>query len=324
MSVPAGFTVRPYRPGDEEAVLDIWRATMPFDAVDEETFAQRVLADPNLDPEGFLVAEHAFQPVGFLLAWVRRVPLGPEGDLEPDTGWMSAFAVHPQFQGQGAGRLLVAAGEDFLRRRGRRRVEVGPYAPGYFWPGVDRKRGERARRLLEGMGYHPIFQAVAMDKNLVGYVVPPDVWEQKRSLEQEGYRFVFLCPRYVRSFIEFNARVFYPDWARAARETVARRLPWERTLLCIHEDEVVGYAQYGCYDHVPDRFGPFGVDDRLRGKGIGKVLLYLTLDNMRAKGYHDAWFLWTGEHTPAGFLYRRAGFEVTRVFDAYGKELDRP
>jgi ribosomal protein S18 acetylase RimI-like enzyme len=63
------------------------------------------------------------------------------------------------------------------------------------------------------------------------------------------------------------------------------------------------------------------VDDALRGTGLGKVLLYLTLEAMAARGFHDAWFLWTGEATPAGHLYHRAGFTVTRTFDTYGKTL---
>ncbi|MFE0376996.1 GNAT family N-acetyltransferase [Streptomyces inhibens] len=71
---------------------------------------------------------------------------------------------------------------------------------------------------------------------------------------------------------------------------------------------------HGAYDGTAERFGPFGVRKELRGAGLGKVLLHLTLERMRALGVHGAWFLWTGEQSPAGRLYRGSGFTTTRRF----------
>jgi mycothiol synthase len=59
----------------------------------------------------------------------------------------------------------------------------------------------------------------------------------------------------------------------------------------------------------------------MQGKGLGKILLYDCLALMRAQGLHGAWFLWTGEQSPAGHLYRKAGFHVTRRFDIMSKPL---
>ena len=60
--------------------------------------------------------------------------------------------------------------------------------------------------------------------------------------------------------------------------------------------------------------GPFGVAESERGRGIGAVLLFRTLEIMRRKGHHNAWFLWTGLEEPAGYLYTRVGFHVSRQF----------
>ncbi len=65
----------------------------------------------------------------------------------------------------------------------------------------------------------------------------------------------------------------------------------------------------------------FFVKPSLRGAGLGKILLYETLDLMRQRGSHGAWFLWTGEESPAGKLYRRAGFTITRRFNVMKKTL---
>ncbi|MFC7720341.1 GNAT family N-acetyltransferase [Nonomuraea recticatena] len=76
----------------------------------------------------------------------------------------------------------------------------------------------------------------------------------------------------------------------------------------------MGFALYAAYRGIPERFGPFGVDEGERGTGLGKILLHLTMTRMRAEGLHSSWFLWTGEASPAGHLYTRAGYQVTRRF----------
>ena len=316
------ISVRGYRLGDDAILEALWRRTMPADVVDADTLAVKLLADPNFDREGCLIAERGGEPVGFLVAIARRVPLGPDGALEMSTGWITVFGVVPDARRSGVASALFDAGERFLSDRGRARVEVAPYAPNYFWPGVDRDRYPAALAFLAARGYRKLYDAVAMDRNLVGFTIPDEVRAVEVARESEGYRFGHLSPRYVRPLIEFNERVFYPDWTRAMRETILRRVPWDRTRIALNpDDELVGYAQYGAYDHVPDRFGPFGVDETLRGSGLGKVLLYRTLEDMVAKGFHNTWFLWTGETTPAGYLYHRAGFTTTRTFEIWGSGL---
>jgi hypothetical protein len=39
------------------------------------------------------------------------------------------------------------------------------------------------------------------------------------------------------------------------------------------------------------------------------------------EGIHNLWFLWTGETSPAGQLYLKAGFTVTRKFHVMRREL---
>lgn len=322
MAFDRAIRVRTFETGDDTVILDLWRIALPSDPIDPDTFAVKILADPNFDPAGLFIAVLDRSPVGFVLALRRRVPLGPDGDLEADMGWITVFGVAPKARRRGVASILFDRAESFLKSHGRSRVEVSTYAPNYFWPGVDPDRYPEAEEFLKARGYRRLYPAVAMDKNLVGFAVPDDVLAAKRKREEEGYRFEHLTPRYLRALIEFNERVFYPDWSRAMRESVLRRIPWDRTWIALSPaDAISGFSQFGAYDHVPDRFGPFGVDESLRGTGLGKVLLYLTLEDMAARGFHNTWFLWTGERTPAGHLYRRAGFSVTRTFNIFQRTL---
>ena len=71
---------------------------------------------------------------------------------------------------------------------------------------------------------------------------------------------------------------------------------------------------FGTYESEINRFGPFGIMEEARGMGLGKILLHLTLLQMRKCGATRAFFLWVDPDSPAGHLYAKTGFEVFRTF----------
>ncbi|HVC80865.1 MAG TPA: GNAT family N-acetyltransferase [Chloroflexota bacterium] len=305
--------VRGYRAGDETAILALWNRCLPADTISMDRFAAHVLLDTNFDPEGFLVAEREGQAVGFLLAITRGTPM--QGlDNDPEDGWITVFFVDPDYRGQGIGQALLDRGRAHIVARGRHRVSVSPYAPNYFWPGVDTTLYPQALGFLRRNGFEVLYTPVAMDLNLVAYSIPLDVLEVQRLREQEGYSFGSLRTEQIVDVLAFNTRHFSADWARAIREALRRGVSRERVLVVSRQGEIAGFCLYGGYDGVAERFGPFGVDPTLRGTGLGKVLLYRCLDRMRSEGLHTAWFLWTGLEEPAGRLYTRVGFQVSRTF----------
>lgn len=314
--------IRTYRGGDEASIVACWNRACPRETISEAVFVKRVLCDANFASEGLFVAERNGVVIGFVLTIMRRVPmLGT--DLEPHNGWITAFAVDPDYHGHGVGQALFRSALAYLRENGRRVVSFSDYAPNYFVPGLDRATYPRAAAFLAAQGFEKLYTCAAMDMNLVLFEIPDDVRATKEQREAEGYIFEHLTPARVAETIAFATDAFHADWGRAVREGVAAGVSYDQFLLAINpEGSVVGFAMFGGYDGIPERFGPFGVADSERGKGLGKVLLYLTLDVMRQKGLHNSWFLWTGEQSPAGHLYRRAGFHVTRHFDIMRKRLE--
>jgi GNAT superfamily N-acetyltransferase len=68
------------------------------------------------------------------------------------------------------------------------------------------------------------------------------------------------------------------------------------------EDKLIGFA---CYDATcKGLFGPTGVDETYRGRGIGKALLLACLHDMWAQGYGYAIIGWAG---PVDFYIRAVG-----------------
>ncbi|MGH8881157.1 MAG: GNAT family N-acetyltransferase, partial [Stackebrandtia sp.] len=194
--------------------------------------------------------------------------------------------------------------------------DFASYTPQYILPGLDRHRYPAGAALLERHGFTTLYQAAAMDLPLVDHLVPPVVGEAVDTLRAKGVSFSSPQPDELVSLIRLAHDKFNPDWARAIREAVTAGMPLDRIIVARRDGgEVIGWGMCAAYEGVIDRFGPFGVDAQYRGLGLGKVLLHLCLERMRALGAHSAWFLWTGERTPAGHLYRKTGFTTTRTFD---------
>jgi GNAT superfamily N-acetyltransferase len=75
--------------------------------------------------------------------------------------------------------------------------------------------------------------------------------------------------------------VQFPFWRREAEATLSR-VP-TTCHLAIRESRILGFA---CHDAIcPNFFGPTGVEEIYRGKGIGKALLLAALHAQKAQGY---------------------------------------
>lgn len=82
----------------------------------------------------------------------------------------------------------------------------------------------------------------------------------------------------VRSFVAEN---FSQSWADEISVGFARQ-PISVFVATI-DRQLVGFAAYECTRR--GFFGPTGVIDSARGKGIGKALLFAALDGLREMGY---------------------------------------
>ncbi|MFI7064705.1 GNAT family N-acetyltransferase [Kribbella sp. NPDC050124] len=305
--------IRSFEVGDGPALAAAWTVAAPADPIGYQRFRDLFLLDRNFDPAGLKVAVVGDQVVGAAYA-VRRLVATSGSDLEPSTGWIPFFFVHPDHRGRGLGHALLTAALDWLRSHGRSEVFFSSYTPNYFLPGLDIARYPSASRLLSALGFERRYDAVAMDRSLVGYEIPSEVRSQIAGLSVDGYSFGTPSGDELTSLVAI-AGDFNPDWARAIREAVVAGLPLDRIVVAREPGgRLLGWAMHGTYEGVIDRFGPFGVLPASRGAGLGKVLLHLTLERMAGLGAHSAWFLWTGEQSAAGQLYLKTGFTITRTF----------
>lgn len=75
--------------------------------------------------------------------------------------------------------------------------------------------------------------------------------------------------------------------------------------IAVHSQKVIGFACYdSCYRNF---FGPTGVDEHFRSQGIGKALLFESLQAMRSQGYAYGIIGGVG---PADFYAKACGAEL--------------
>ncbi|MDX3103928.1 GNAT family N-acetyltransferase [Nonomuraea angiospora] len=227
---------------------------------------------------------------------------------EPETGHIDLLAVHPSAQGQGRGRALVRAAEEWLRSQGARQARFSGNPPCYVWPGID-VRYTAAACLAESLGYHRYDVAWNMTADLSADL----------SVEDD-------LPRLERSGVRVHAAgdtADHPDRAHVAafvREQWNERWAWEAAHAAgLHYAErdgrVLGFAAWGAR---PGWFGPMGTSPDARGLGVGRVLLRRCLADQRAAGQSSAQIGWVG---PLRFYSHAVGARAERVFWLYRRDL---
>jgi mycothiol synthase len=312
-----GAVVRAYAAGDEADLVGVWNAAMASDPIAPTVFRRKVLLDPNFDPAGCLVAEADGAIRGFLLSLARRVPFFNQG-LQPDEAWITAFGVHPDWQRQKIGTLLLETALQRLCEQGRSTVSVSPYVPNYFTPGVDVAAYAPAVAFLQRHAFVEVSRPLSMRSELTGFRIPESILQVAARLANEGVEVRPAEAADIVPVLEFVRECFSWDWYREAGEVFGELFAGDprqvNLLVASRAGEVVGYAQ-----HRAERFGPFGVNPTLRSRGIGRVLLARTLVDMLKRGNHVAWFLWTGDD--AARLYAQCGFHEVRRFTVMKRSL---
>ncbi len=303
--------------GDLDGVLEVLGRSMTTDPISRLRFARQVLLDPNFRSEGAVVARREGAVAGFCLSIVRQVPL--ENALsDAERGYITLVGVEPAHQRQGIGRAMLARAEEYLKSQGRKVVMVSSYAPGYFIPGVDVKAYAGALGFFANAGYAEVYRPLAMQVDLWDFEIPEWVREKERQLAGQRVVVQTWTAELALGLIEFAQREFPGDWVRVVRETSQKILAGDspnRLMAVVEHGKVVAFSH-----HDSERFGPIGVAASQRGRCLGQILMYRTLEAQRAAGFRCAWFLWSDDATAAR-IYDGAGFRQTRRFALMRKDL---
>lgn len=203
---------------------------------------------------------------------------------------------------------------------GVNRILYGPYIPSYVTPGVDVAAYADALAFLNAIGATEGARPVSMKVDLTGYHAEANVDQRESNLSSDSIIVRPVKAADILPLLGFLEEHF-PHWKGDAISVLGNLFGRDPRTVTMHvtEDngEIIGYAQTRS-----ERFGPFGVNEAYRGRGVGAVLRSRTLRAMRAQGFHCGWFLWTSDRTAR--LYQQHGFREVRRFAMVSKTLESP
>lgn len=300
-----------------QQVLTCWNQSLIYDGIDEERFKQLILLDENFNPDLFLLAMNDEKVIGFCYGIRRKIPYLERG-LEENRGWIVIMGVLPEYQNQGIGTMLCDEVEKRLKDMGTKEITLCAYSPNYFFPGID-KRYQQAISFFENRNYVYRTESVSMQRSLWDYHMADQYKEKLASLEKDGIHIIRYNDEYMLPLLNYLLENFGAGWKRNALIAMQKKEAEDTILLVVDEQKnILGFCMRKI-DGNDARFGPFGVSEHLRSKGIGGVLFEYMMQEMKQKGIYYLYFLWTDG--AAQRFYERHDVKVYRTYQLYRKEV---
>jgi len=250
---------------------------LEYEAVTPWTVNRCTILDPNFDPEATIVALDQSEPVGIILG-AQRIRAPPEL-VGREHGWIKLAVVEPRYMQSGLMDQLLLAIERSLKSKGAKDVRVSDFAGWMFWPGVDLRYPDLLR-FFGDHGYLKVNVSVEYEVNLLGMRAPSFILEKEAAMAEQGYAFTIPDQEQREGVIDWIHSNFGPLYSHEASEAFRHDIPslW----LAYKGDEIVGFSSYGTSEL--NWFGPIGVIESERRKGVGSVLLYKALMGMKEEG----------------------------------------
>lgn len=307
-------SIRSYKIGDEEEVVELWNQCLPCDRIIPCIFEEKILLDPNFDLNGCRIAEKEGKIIGFIYALVRKTPL-PWGfnsflleEEKRGIGYIVALFVHQEYRRKGVGNALLKEALNFFQSKKRKKVVLFSYDPNYLLAGLDTQSYPGALEFFKKYGFTIQGESVGMGRDLYKLKIPEEIEEMEKRLKNEGIIARYFDSKYILPTISFFLENF-PHWLHNFVEKLERGHDLDEMVIVLKENgEVIGYCQHR-FGHHLERVGPFGVNEKFRGRRIGSIMLSRLLSRMAEKGYKFAWFTSTDR---AKTYYARMGFKVMR------------
>ncbi len=267
--------------GDEELVFNV-NKLLPNDFIDYEHVETCIHQDPFISAENIVVCREDGEVKGLLVhVEPRPLPgLNPPREAT-DYTWVKLLAVDKNSK-QCFTRLLDYI-EGIARENNKRGIRIYGYAPWYFVTGLN-VRYYWLREWLAERGYKTVSRAVDYYVDLERYWVErPTI---KLGATNTRIRRAVSKDDPVFNWIEAKSSL---QWRIEAQLALHKK--YGRVYVAETNNEIAGFAVHSASHEY--RFGPIGVDERYRGRGLGKTLLIHTLDSMRLLGIRYAIIPWT-------------------------------
>ena len=216
--------------------------------------------------------------------------------------WLKLFAVDKEHRRLGIAHRMLDELEKRFRSIGVERVHTLNSSPHYVMPGLDVRYTEGVC-FLQGRGYQLALYVHNMwvDFDSVDF----DTSEAASALAGRGISF-----RRLRHEDETALRPWVHEhwgygWATEACNSLKNDPVTSH--VAVNDGRIVGFATYDVMA-LTSGFGPTGVEESMRGLGLGKILLFRCLEDMKKRGDRHCEVTWVG---PISYYSHTVGARIS-------------
>jgi GNAT superfamily N-acetyltransferase len=260
----------------------------------EEPLRRTIFDDP--DHRG----EH-----GFLLLDGEDVVGVMVGVQRGDEAWLKFFVVDESRRRSGIASRMLGEIEGRFRATGVERVHTLNSSPYFVMPGLDVRYTE-AFCLLQEHGYR-------LDKCVHNMEVDLGATDCNTSESESGLAAQGIAVRRMNHEYEPVLRPWiHRSWGHSWATEACNGLKNDpvTTYVALKGANIVGFATYDVMV-LAGSFGPTGVEESVRGLGLGKVLLFKCLGDMKARGDRRCEIIWVG---PIAYYAHTVGARICSTY----------
>lgn len=288
--------------------------------ITENMLITKAFKDKDLFLDGSFLIYDADEPAGFIISKINSCGLpGYE-----DCAWISSMAVDSGLQGRGYGKALYQMAEDALLKAGVKKIFLGGECNNFFSGipqptahsiGLFEKQGYTINR-EEHEHYDLMADVSAIDFEIYNTAVNCDVIYYSKALESSE----------SEQLDKFFKESFPGRWEFEVMGYLKFGGAPENIVVLKQKDEIVGFCKINISSSADDALlygpsrgslGPIGVNESVRGKGLGKKILLDSLKILKLRGAHNVIIDWTVLKD----FYGRFGFTPWRSYRGAYKQF---
>ena len=300
------YTIRQYQDVDFQEVLSLCQKSYRLDTIKEELLKEKIYEDPFYERELVWVASDNEKIVGFLMGTCRMNIRGV------NYGYVKMMAVDKDYRRNRIARSMYELLETELRQRKVDVMRLGDVPMNYFMPGVD-PRYTPALCFAIRLGFNRFVDTSNLRVNLYDRE-----WSDVKKIESLKADHIEVCRATIEDKEELMA-FLEDEWTLWQYEL---EMAYMAKPIGIHiaklNGKIKAFSAHSANNKGLPWFGPMGTHLDLRGKGMGRILLYHCLEDLKKLGHETAIIPWVG---PIDFYSHHTGAVVERIFWRYEKEL---
>lgn len=300
-------TIRKYRKEDFTSVLRLLNQSCEYDSFSEEILEEKLYRDPFWNVDSTFIAEENAVIVGFMQGVLR--------DLRSEKfAYIKLMAVKKNSRRTGVATAMLKELEAYMLLEKVDRLRIYDVPLNYFMPGVDPRYTEAICFALKH-GFERNGEAVNMELDL-----QKRSWETVKEIEKlqkEGVKIRRADKDDLNDILSFLKKE-WELWQFEIRMAMESEKP--SVFIALKNGEVKGFAAYDGNNQGTGWFGPMGTAEVFRGKGIGRILLYNCLEDMRLKGHKQAVIPWVA---PIAFYAHFCDAKISRTFWRFEKSIGK-